>query len=1077
MDFESVKYFFENAQAIKFNTNEKIDASYLIIHNIYNNDRVSFSSAEINEIDKVYHAYVSENDAIKLKDCIESSTSYFAKIVEKADNFIYVSFVKFNKLPITEPLEIGVGDIDLSYEQLLLDLEENFILKVGLKKYYILGHNKNGNNKVFSIISPSSKYDVVLTRRELCGDCLEENAKDEIWAIKTNKSEYKKDDYLYEVRSFNYTVLDYSSVGAATIQSQTEINDGLKSVMLSRWEKFAQEDFAISIEKTKGIGQIRYTKVNKEDNGLTTFVIPDGNNTKLEALINYFRSQGETSLDVFASYRDKKGEYREKRVDSVSLVKLTYNSITCYYDGDKVFKDNCYLQVSNAGSKAVYERRIAAINRIKDKKAAKPNIMLLLEGISLHNKETKKIYKVDEFKKEIEAAFKDKKPNASQLSAIEMAINTPDFACIQGPPGCGKTSLINAIDNCLAKIDSAKHKYGASLSTAYQRESTKNMVLGKCINGVPVPFISRNSDRIYIEDNFISYIDDISKNLKEKYPEIVDSLNKQKASTVIADYLFRYSCDISIDTLSSSLKNLKILLGDSLNYSEIDKLDSYINLADKHLKKLLMPVNEDSLYYIRIIPSNKVSFEDDGFKTFVRAKAYLTIDDDMFADSLGLIEEELSKTSPNFDFIHEMKTSMILDVKNKKQLTKNLTLNNESREFLESVKYRIENTEKKDNDVVIRDFVDSFMNNPIRVRQALEQWITSVAATHQISGDARAVYQAPSLFQREVYAEYNNVLIDEAARSCPPDLLIPISCAKNKIIMVGDHKQLPQFMNDEVLGRIDEDDEIKVEMKNVSMFEYLIDTAKKLKENDSFERFVALDEQYRMPKILGDFIGENFYKELKLKSPLGNPDTNPNFIQTLPIISNKCMVWCDEPNGNETKVMGKGYWNIEEAQTISKMVKLFLADENNKKLSIGVISFYKDQIVKIKEYLQSGKDQVYVKDKDGIRIKDEYKNRIMLDTVDAFQGLEKDIIILSMVRSDTSNKFGKSGNPFGFMKDYRRLCVALSRQKKCLIVVGNGSGMLCTDYANKKVPALVNFYHQCENGGEFIGFIKSKDFN
>ena len=428
-------------------------------------------------------------------------------------------------------------------------------------------------------------------------------------------------------------------------------------------------------------------------------------------------------------------------------------------------------------------------------------------------------------------------------------------------------------------------------------------------------------------------------------------------------------------------------------------------------------------------------------------------------------------TQINYDLINAIKNEMIFNIKNVKQIDKDIELNKKAKDILYEIKKEYEEEATHDNENVLVQYIDSFVNNPVKVRQALEQWITSVAATHQISSDNNAIGQAMNDEESSSIVIYNNVLIDEAARSCPPDLLIPISCAKNRIIMVGDHKQLPQFVNDEVLENINVNEGIKKEMKDVSMFEYLIESTKKLEKNDSFRRFIPLNQQYRMPKVLGDFIGENFYPEIGLGSPRGNPCDDQGFIQTLPYIENKCMVWCDVPYGKEINKNIKGYKNVEEATTVTKMLKAFLNDEKNLKMKIGVISFYKDQVNEIIDQLV--KSNIYFKTDDGIVLNDSFKNRIQVDTVDAFQGLECDVIILSMVRSNPYNKFKKGS--FGFLRDERHLCVALSRQKWCLVVVGNGSGMLETENAESSVHALVNFYNKCKEGGEYVGFIESKN--
>lgn len=111
-------------------------------------------------------------------------------------------------------------------------------------------------------------------------------------------------------------------------------------------------------------------------------------------------------------------------------------------------------------------------------------------------------------------------------------------------------------------------------------------------------------------------------------------------------------------------------------------------------------------------------------------------------------------------------------------------------------------------------------------------------------------------------------------------------------------------------------------------------------------------------------------------------------------------------------------------------------------------------------------------------IKDEYKyitredgtkiERFTIDTVDAFQGLEKDLVILSMTRSNKPYKNKK--DHFGFLKSENRLCVALSRQKKCLIIAGD-SNMVKIDKAEDSISALCDFYKICKKGGDEVAII------
>jgi superfamily I DNA and/or RNA helicase len=133
-----------------------------------------------------------------------------------------------------------------------------------------------------------------------------------------------------------------------------------------------------------------------------------------------------------------------------------------------------------------------------------------------------------------------------------------------------------------------------------------------------------------------------------------------------------------------------------------------------------------------------------------------------------------------------------------------------------------------------------------------------------------------------------------------------------------------------------------------------------------------------------------------------------------------------------------------------------IKNESDKKLSYGVISFYSAQVSEIKS-----------------RLDDDLKERVRVGSVDAFQGMEFDVIFLSVVRSrkdmpkklpeDYDERFGL--RHFGFMTSEKRLCVAMSRQKRVLIVVGD-SNMFRNEVAAKYVPAMKNYYELClENGG------------
>jgi superfamily I DNA and/or RNA helicase len=115
--------------------------------------------------------------------------------------------------------------------------------------------------------------------------------------------------------------------------------------------------------------------------------------------------------------------------------------------------------------------------------------------------------------------------------------------------------------------------------------------------------------------------------------------------------------------------------------------------------------------------------------------------------------------------------------------------------------------------------------------------------------------------------------------------------------------------------------------------------------------------------------------------------------------------------------------------------------------SVGVITFYGDQRDLIMEMLVGDLTQVDQRGSFSIHpdfqdFRDEdgsIRERLRIGTVDAFQGKEFDAVILSMVRSESPASTRPPGSVFGFLTVENRFCVALSRQRRLLVVVGDKS--------------------------------------
>ena len=159
-----------------------------------------------------------------------------------------------------------------------------------------------------------------------------------------------------------------------------------------------------------------------------------------------------------------------------------------------------------------------------------------------------------------------------------------------------------------------------------------------------------------------------------------------------------------------------------------------------------------------------------------------------------------------------------------------------------------------------------------------------------------------------------------------------------------------------------------------------------------------------------------FYAEEQLETACKDSDKEHN----LGLYNNKPLVWIDVPASGKTPMETKGISKSRpcEVSVIKKELSKILTA--NTKFEIGIITFYSKQA----ELLKNMIDEEFPSD----------AHRIAVGTVDAFQGKEFDVVILSAVRSNTETEMDKR---VGFLNDNNRLCVAISRAKRLLITVGD----------------------------------------
>jgi regulator of nonsense transcripts 1 len=247
--------------------------------------------------------------------------------------------------------------------------------------------------------------------------------------------------------------------------------------------------------------------------------------------------------------------------------------------------------------------------------------------------------------------------------------------------------------------------------------------------------------------------------------------------------------------------------------------------------------------------------------------------------------------------------------------------------------------------------------------------------------------------------KFRTVLIDESTQSAEPECMIPLVLGCKQVVLVGDHQQLgPVIMNKKAA---------KAGL-NQSLFERLVILGCAP---------IRLQVQYRMHPCLSEFPSNMFYdgslqngvtQQQRLKREIDFP---------WPVIDNPMMFWSNLGN-EEISASGTSYLNRTEASNVEKIVTRFFK-AGVRPESIGVITPYEGQRSYIVSTMQT----------QGSFKKDNYKE-IEVASVDAFQGREKDFIVLSCVRSNDHQGIG-------FLSDPRRLNVALTRAKYGLVILGN----------------------------------------
>ena len=299
------------------------------------------------------------------------------------------------------------------------------------------------------------------------------------------------------------------------------------------------------------------------------------------------------------------------------------------------------------------------------------------------------------------------------------------------------------------------------------------------------------------------------------------------------------------------------------------------------------------------------------------------------------------------------------------------------------------------------------------------------------------------------YNDFDVVIIDEVSKATPPELLIPLMKAR-KAVLVGDHRQLPPMFKEHegsykelVESQEDTPEEIKelLTKENFKKFENMVTSSlfKDYFEQASETIKHSLLVQYRMHSDIMEIINRFYEQRLSCGNSEEVERLEKNHDLTIKGVDGSTFIkpenhayWVDSsalPSGRPIYEVRPNYstsnYNVLEKYIIIELLKKIAHSYKEKgyskenKKTVGVISFYQMQVNEIREIFREAKNYFDFSSID-----------VDINTVDRFQGKEKNIIITSLVRNN------RKGHASKHVVAFERINVAFSRAQELLIIVG-----------------------------------------
>ncbi|RVZ70749.1 hypothetical protein EC585_06275 [Helicobacter pylori] len=474
-------------------------------------------------------------------------------------------------------------------------------------------------------------------------------------------------------------------------------------------------------------------------------------------------------------------------------------------DYNPSIKEGDAFHLDYMGDLNTLKKQYSALDKTKKSLSANPNLGLILNIKENSDGDNDAADTMDEVLKEILSSYQTRSlgltkrvqkkifkndPTENQKKAIKIALNTPDIAIIQGPPGTGKTTVINAIcERLFEEYPKDKNIKGQILLCAQGHDATNNARERIKVGGLPTfKFGAKKNakEEQYKQDERLNerlreFAETLIESVRKKLQSLGDYENIEKILD-LEEALRRYH--------SSPISELEFL-------KEIEKNAIFFNSSVRERlsqlkarqQKQEMPANLSVIHALR---TTQEGFEDDGVM-----RNYDLLES-QFKENLTEEEDRelLKSPKPNLEKLQELKIRLL--EKNAPKREYEIPKNNEEVVSLANDLLEILSSQSPNNKRirVLLEYLSVLERTPWDLESLLRDYNFVFSST---------IGQHNQALERKETPYFDSVIVDEAAKANPLELLMVMALAKERIILVGDDRQLPHYLDDEIGKKLEDE--------------------------------------------------------------------------------------------------------------------------------------------------------------------------------------------------------------------------------------------------------------------------------